>query len=385
MTDTVVVDALRSPIGRAFKGGLVDVRPDDLAATVVRALLDRNPVLPPEQVDDVICGLSVAVGEQAYNLGRIVGQLAGLPNTVPGTTVNRFCASSLQALRMAHHAIQAGEGDVFVVVGVESVTRRGKAFEVEDLNPRMLDRDRPDFVNQMYMPMIETAERVATLYGITRDEMDQLAVRSHTRALHARDDGTFARETLPIETATGTMQHDDGPRQGTSMERLAALKPIVEDGRVTAGNACPVNDGAAAAIVMSSDRAAELGVTPRARVLGSHVTGLAPELMGLGPIEATRGLLARTGTSVGDLDVVELNEAFAAQVIPVCRELGIDIDEQLNPFGGAIALGHPFGMTGVRMVTTLLNGLQSRDGELGLVTQCIGGGQGMAMLFERVA
>jgi len=385
MTDTVVVDALRSPIGRAFKGSLVDVRPDDLAATVVRALLDRNPALPPEQVDDVICGVSVAVGEQAYNLGRIVGQLAGLPSTVPGTTVNRFCASSLQALRMAHHAIQADEGDVFVVVGVESVTRRGRAFEPEDLNPRMIDQDRPDFVNQMYMPMLETAERVATIHGITRDEMDEIAVRSHTRALAARDDGTFARETLPIETPTGTMDHDDGPRPGTSMETLAALKPILDDGRVTAGNACPINDGAAAAIVMSSDRAAELGLTPRARVLGSNVTGLEPELMGLGPIEATRGLLSRTGTSVRDLDVVELNEAFAAQVIPVCRELGVDIEAQLNPFGGAIALGHPFGMTGVRMVTTLLNALQSRDGELGLVTQCIGGGQGMSMLFERVA
>jgi acetyl-CoA C-acetyltransferase len=385
MTDTVIVDALRSPIGRAFKGSLVDVRPDDLAATVVKALLDRNPSLPPEQVDDVICGVSVAVGEQAYNLGRIVGQLAGLPSTVPGTTVNRFCASSLQALRMAHHAIQADEGDVFVVVGVESVTRRGRAFEPEDLNPRMIDQDRPDFVNQMYMPMLETAERVATIHGITRDEMDEIAVRSHTRALAARDDGTFARETLPVETGTGTMDHDDGPRPGTSMETLAALKPILDDGRVTAGNACPINDGAAAAIVMSSDRAAELGLTPRARVLGSHVTGLEPELMGLGPIEATRGLLSRTGTSVRDLDVVELNEAFAAQVIPVCRELGVDIEAQLNPFGGAIALGHPFGMTGVRMVTTLLNALQSRDGELGLVTQCIGGGQGMSMLFERVA
>ncbi|HEX3931156.1 MAG TPA: acetyl-CoA C-acyltransferase [Nocardioides sp.] len=385
MTDTVIIDALRSPIGRAFKGSLVDVRPDDLAATVVKALLDRNPALPPEQVDDVICGVSVAVGEQAYNLGRIVGQLAGLPSTVPGTTVNRFCASSLQALRMAHHAIQADEGDVFVVVGVESVTRRGRAFEPEDLNPRMIDQGRPDFVNQMYMPMLETAERVATIHGITRDEMDEIAVRSHTRALAAGDDGTFARETLPIETRTGTMDHDDGPRPGTSMETLAALKPILDDGLVTAGNACPINDGAAAAIVMSSDRAAELGLTPRARVLGSNVTGLEPELMGLGPIEATRGLLSRTGTSVRDLDVVELNEAFAAQVIPVCRELGVDIEAQLNPFGGAIALGHPFGMTGVRMVTTLLNALQSRDGELGLVTQCIGGGQGMSMLFERVA
>lgn len=383
MTDTLLIDALRSPIGRAHKGSLVDTRPDDLAASVVAALMARNPELPLGDVDDVICGLSVAAGEQAYNLGRVIGQLAGLPNTVPGTTVNRFCASSLQALRMAHHAIQAGEGDVFVVVGVESVTRRAPAFEAKDLNPRMVDRNRPDFVNDMYMPMIETAERVASLHGISREEMDEFAVRSHSRAVAAREDGSFAREILPIDTPSGVVARDDGPRPGTSVEKLSALQPILEGGRVTAGNACPMNDGAAAALVMSSERASALGLVPRARVLASQVSGLEPELMGLGPIPATRALFARSKVTIGDVDVVELNEAFAAQVIPVCREIGIDIDSQLNPFGGAIALGHPFGMTGIRMVTTLLNGLETIDGSLGLVTQCIGGGQGMSMLIER--
>jgi acetyl-CoA C-acetyltransferase len=386
MPDTVIVDALRSPIGRAFKGSLIDVRPDDLAATVVTAILGRNPQLPRESVDDVICGLSVAAGEQAYNLGRIVGQLAGLPNTVPGTTVNRFCASSLQALRMAHHAIQAGEGDTFFVVGVESVSRRGSAFEDKDLNPRMLDDGRDDFVNHMYMPMIETAERVATRHGVTREEMDEFAVLSHSRALEARDNGSFLREILPIEVGATTVSHDDGPRAGTTVEKLAGLKPIMgPDGRVTAGNACPINDGAAAALVMSAERARQLGLPIRARVVASQVTGLEPELMGLGPVEATRSLFRRTGTTMADVDSVELNEAFAAQVIPVCRELDIDVDTQLNRFGGAIALGHPFGMTGIRMVTTLLNALESMDGSLGLATLCIGGGQGMAMLLERVA
>jgi acetyl-CoA C-acetyltransferase len=385
MTDTVIVDALRTPIGRAHKGSLVDVRPDDMAALVVDALLQRNPEVPRDSVDDVICGVSAAVGEQAYNLGRIVGQLAGLPDTVPGATVNRFCASSLQALRMAHHAVQSGEGDTFVVAGVESVTRRGTAFEAKDLNPRMADHDRPDFVSDMYISMIKTAERVASQYGVTREEMDEFAVLSQSRAVAARDNGSFAREILPVPAGGTVVTRDDGPRPGTSMAKLAALAPVQgEGGRVTAGNACPLNDGAAAALVLSADRAAALGVRPRARMLGSHVTGLAPEVMGLGPIEATRGLLRRLSMKITDVDVVELNEAFAAQVLPVCGELGIDIEAQLNPFGGAIALGHPFGMTGVRLVTTLLNGLKARDGSVGLVTLCIGGGQGMAMVIERV-
>jgi acetyl-CoA C-acetyltransferase len=385
MTDTVIVDALRTPIGRANKGSLVDVRPDDMAALVVDALLSRYPELPRASVDDVICGVSGAVGEQAYNVGRIVGQLAGLPDTVPGTTVNRFCASSLQALRMAHHAVQAGEGDSFVVAGVESVTRRGAAFTAADLNPRMIDHSRPDFVNDMYMSMIETAERVATQYGVTREQMDEFAVLSQSRAVAARDDGSFAKEIVPVPVNGGLVEHDDGPRPGTTLAKLAALPPVQgENGRVTAGNACPMNDGAAAALVMSARRAAELGLRPRARILGSQVTGLAPEVMGLGPIGATRGLLGRLSMKITDVDVVEVNEAFAAQVLPVCQELGIDIAAQLNPFGGAIALGHPFGMTGVRMVTTLLNGLDSTDGTIGLATLCVGGGQGMAMIVERV-
>jgi acetyl-CoA C-acetyltransferase len=386
MPEAVIVDALRSPIGRANKGSLVDVRPDDLGGVVVRSLLERHPELSWGSIDDVICGVSGAAGEQAYNLGRIVGQLAGLPDSVPGTTVNRFCASSLQAVRMAQHAILADEGETFLAVGVESVTRRAPAFAVEDLNPRMIDHDRPDFVNDMYMSMVETAERVADLHDVSRADMDEFAFRSHTRAVAARDDGTFAREIVPISTSAGLVGADDGPRADTSMERLSGLKPLMgEGGRVTAGNACPTNDGAAAALVMSAERAAELGLPVRARILGSHVTGLAPELMGLGPIEATRGLLKRKGMTIGDVDCIELNEAFAAQVLPVCRELGIDIDAQLNPFGGAIALGHPYGMTGVRMVATLLNGLETRDQTIGLVTQCIGGGQGMSMLVERVA
>lgn len=385
MTDTVIVDALRSPIGRANKGSLVDVRPDDMGALVVDTLLQRHPELPRTSVDDVLCGVSGAAGEQAYNLGRIVGQLAGLPDTVPGTTVNRFCASSLQALRMAHHAVQAGEGDTFVVVGVESVTRRAAAFGPADLNPRMTDHSRPDFVNDMYISMIETAERVATQYGVKREEMDEFALLSQSRAVAARDDGSFAREIVPVPVAGALVEHDDGPRPGTTLAKLAALTPVQgEGGRVTAGNACPMNDGAAAALVMSAERAAELGIRARARILGSHVTGLAPEVMGLGPIEATRGLLNRLSMKITDVDVVEVNEAFAAQVLPVCRDLGIDIAEQLNPFGGAIALGHPFGMTGVRMVTTLLNGLDTRDGSVGLATLCIGGGQGMAMIIERL-
>lgn len=386
MKQAVIVDALRSPIGRANKGSLVDVRPDDLGGVVVRALLERHPELPWDQIDDVVCGVSGAAGEQAYNLGRIVGQLAGLPDSVPGTTVNRFCASSLQAVRMAQHAILADEGDTFLAVGVESVTRRAPAFSAEDLNPRMIDHDRPDFVSDMYMNMVETAERVADLHRVSREDMDEFALRSHTRAVAARDDGTFAREIVPIPTPAGLVRNDDGPRANTSMDVLSGLKPIMGDGgRVTAGNACPTNDGAAAALIMSADRATALGLPVRARIVGSHVTGLAPELMGLGPIEATRGLLERKGMTIGDVECIELNEAFAAQVLPVCRELGIDIEAQLNPFGGAIALGHPYGMTGVRMVATLLNGLESRDQTMGLVTQCIGGGQGMAMLVERVS
>jgi acetyl-CoA C-acetyltransferase len=386
MNQAVIVDALRSPIGRAGKGSLVEVRPDDMAAHVVETLVARFPQLPLEDVADVICGVSGQSGEQAYNLGRIIGQLAGLPEGVPGTTVNRFCASSLQALRMAHQGIVAGEGDIFLAVGVESATRRSPSFTSDDLNPRMVDRSRPDFVSDMYVNMVQTAENVAARFGVTREDMDEYALRSQTLAVRSRDDGTFAREIVPIETPAGTVSVDDGPRDGTTLDKLASLQPLLgEHGSVTAGNACPINDGAAAALVTSADRATELGLPVRGRILGSHVTGIAPELMGVGPVEATRGLLKRLGMEIGDVDVVELNEAFASQVLASARELEINIDARLNVFGGAIALGHPYGMTGVRMVTTMLNALETRDGSLGLVTQCIGGGQGMAMLIERVA
>lgn len=384
--DTVIVDALRTPIGRAFKGSLRSVRPDDLAALVVAAILERQPAVAWDQIDDVICGVAAGAGEQGFNLGRVVGQLAGLPNTVPGTSVNRFCASSLQAVRMAHHAIQAGEGSTFVVVGVESVSRRPTTFRAADHNPRMTDRSHPDFVNEMYMSMVETAERVAARYKISRQEMDEFSVLSHRRAIQARKSGITAREILPVDTADGIVDEDDGPRPNATLETLSRLRPVMgEGGLITAGNACPVNDGAAAALIMSSTRAEELGLTVRARIVGTQVTALAPERMGLGPIDASRLLLRRAGLDIKDIDVVELNEAFAAQVLPVCQELGIDIESQLNPLGGAIALGHPFGMTGVRMLTTLLNSLESTDSALGLQTLCVGGGQGMSMVIERPA
>lgn len=385
MAEAVIVDAVRTPIGRAVKGSLVDVRPDDMGAFVARTLVDRNAALPEEEIADVICGTSGQAGEQAFNLGRLISRLAELPESVPGTTVSRFCASSLQSLRMAHHGIVSGEGTAFLALGVESATRRKPAFSDEDKNPRLSDRSRADFVADMYVDMVRTAENVADVYGITRTEMDQYAVQSQTRAVQARDDGTFGREIIPVQTPAGSVDKDDGPRPGTTVEKLAALAPIYEGGRVTAGNACPINDGAAGILVMSRARAEELGLPVRARIIGSEVVGLSPELMGLGPVGATRKLLDRLGMKIDDIDVVEMNEAFASQVIASVRELGIDQETQLNPFGGAIALGHPYGMTGVRMVTTLLNALTTRDQSIGMATQCIGGGQGMSMIIERVA
>lgn len=384
--EAVIVDIARSPIGRAHKGSLTGVRADDLAALVVSALVDRNPGINPAALDDVICGASSGGGEQGFNLGRVVSRLAGLPVAVPGTTVNRFCASSMQAMRMAHHAIAADEGDAFIVVGVEMVSRPRAAFTAEYENPRFTDSSRADFAGEMYLSMGETAERVADRYAVSRDDMDRYAVLSHVRAVAAQDNGAFGRELIEVPTPDGVVSQDDGPRRDTTLDKLAALPPLFRDGgRVTAGNSCPLNDGAAAALVVSAERAREWGLVPRARIVGSHVVGLEPDLMGLGPIEATRALLDRLGMTVADLDVVELNEAFAAQVLPVCQELGLDIDDQLNPFGGAIALGHPFGMTGVRMLGTLLTGLEARDGTRGMATQCIGGGQGMSMVIERTA
>jgi acetyl-CoA C-acetyltransferase len=387
MPDAHIVAAARTPIGRAFKGSLVAERPDDMAAFVVRELLGRVPELDPAEVDDVIVGAVVGAGEQGYNLGRAVALLAGLPDSVPGTTVNRMCASSLQALRIAHHAIAAGEGDVFIVAGVESVSRtRASAFKPEDANPRFADPVREDFVSRYYIPMGETAENVADRYGVSRLEMDAFAKLSQDRAVAAQAGGAFEREIVPYPRGDGTLvTADDGPRPGTTLEGLAALTPAFRpDGRVTPGNACPLNDGAAALIVMSDTRARELGVRSLARIVGSAVSGVEPEYMGIGPIPAVRSLLGAKRMAISEVDVVELNEAFAAQVLPVCRELGIDIDRQLNPHGGAIALGHPFGMTGARILCTLLNGLREKDKTYGLETMCVGGGQGMAMIVERL-
>ena len=387
MEEAVIVATARTPIGRAYKGSLVNYRADDLAGFIVDDLLKKAPALDRSEIDDVIIGAANHVGEQSFNLGRNVGALAGIPDTVPGTTVNRFCASSLQSIRMAFHAIAVGEGSVFVAGGVESVSRNmGVGFRTEDLNPRFTDHSRPDFINEMYIAMGMTAENVAEMYDVSREDMDAFAKLSQDRAVEAQANGFFEREITPVTLPDGTVvSKDDGPRAGTTLERLAELKPAFkEGGKVTAGNACPLNDGAAAVLVMSRSKAEALGLKPIARIVASAVTGLAPEIMGVGPIEAVRKVLGMAKMSIGDIDVVELNEAFAAQVLPVCRELGISIEDQLNPHGGAIALGHPFGMTGARIMTTLLNDLTTMDKTIGLETMCVGGGQGMAMIVERL-
>lgn len=387
MAEAVIVAAGRTPIGRAYKGSLIDVRPDDMAGLVIKSVLDKVPEIDPGNVDDVMVGCGFTHHEQGYNIGRNAALLAGLPDTVPGTTVNRFCASSLQTIRMAFHAIKAGEGDVFVAAGVESVTRTmGKGLEPDDFNPRFMDESLNDFINHVYIPMGITAENVAARFGVGRARMDEFAKLSQDRAVRAQTDGFFEREIIPYPLDDGsTVVRDDGPRPGTTLDKLATLPPAFKpDGTVTAGNACPLNDGAAAVIVMSDQRATELGIRPLARIIASSVSALAPEVMGIGPIEAVRRVLAQAGMKIGDIDIVEVNEAFAAQVLPVVEELGVDIEAQLNPHGGAIALGHPFGMTGARIMTTLLNGLQTADRTIGLETMCVGGGQGMAMIVERL-
>ena len=386
-TTAVIVSAVRTPIARAYKGALVDVRADDLAAIAAREAIARCDGLAPADVDDVLCGASWHTGEQNFNLGRVVGQLAGLPASVPGTTVNRFCSSSLQAIRMAQHAIAAGEGHVYLVVGVESVSRcAGLAWGEEHTNERFTRPEHPDYVNDLYIAMGETAENVAERWQIGRERMDELALASHRRALAARESGAFDREIVPVPLPDGTtFAADEGPRPSTSAERLAALEPAFRPGgTVTAGNACPLSDGAAAVVVTSERYALDHGLTPLVRILASSVTGVEPEIMGVGPIDAVGRVLDRTGMTIADVDVVELNEAFAAQVLAVCDELGIDVDAQLNPHGGGIALGHPFGMTGARIMTTLINDLQTLDRTYGVETMCVGGGQGMAMLVERL-
>ncbi|MEU2351261.1 acetyl-CoA C-acetyltransferase [Modestobacter sp. NPDC049651] len=406
MPEAVIVAAARSPIGRAFKGSLKDLRPDDLTATIVRAALDQVPQLDPTDIDDLMLGCGLPGGEQGFNMARIVAVLMGMDH-LPGTTVTRYCSSSLQTTRMAFHAIKAGEGDVFLSAGVEMVSRfvKGNSDAIPDTeNPRFdtakartaktaesgaetwrdprEDGELPDG----YIAMGQTAENLALLKDVSRQEMDEFAVRSQNLAEQAIADGFWAREITPVTLPDGTVvSADDGPRAGTTLEGISGLKPVFRpDGRVTAGNACPLNDGAAALVVMSDRKAQDLGLTPLARIVSTGVTGLSPEIMGYGPVAATQQALARAGMSISDIDLVEINEAFAAQVIPSYRDLDIPIDK-LNVHGGAIAVGHPFGMTGARITGTLINGLRTRDGQFGLETMCVGGGQGMAMVIERLS
>ena len=387
MPEAVIVATARSPIGRAYKGSLVDVRADDLAGFAIDALMSKVPEVDRASVADVMIGCALTHHEQGFNVARPASLLGGMPESVPATTVNRFCASSLQTIRMAFHAIERGEGDTYVAGGVDSVTRTyGKGFDSDDLNPRFTDETRDDFIDHVYIPMGNTAENVAERYGITRERMDEFAKRSQDRAVEAQKNGFFDREITPIEVPDGrTIAADDGPRPNTTIEKLAELPPVFKPGgAVTAGNSCPLNDGSAAVLVMSSDKASELGLSPMARIIASSVVGLEPEYMGMGPVTAVQAVLAQAGMDLEDIDVIEINEAFAAQVLASAGELGIDIDK-LNPHGGAIALGHPFGMTGARIMGTLINDLRTLDRTIGLETMCVGGGQGMAMIVERLS
>jgi acetyl-CoA C-acetyltransferase len=405
MPEAVIVATARSPIGRAFKGSLGSIRPDDLLAQMVTAALAKVPQLDAGSVEDLIVGCGLPGGEQGFNIARVTATLLGLDG-VPGTTVNRYCSSSLQSTRMAFHAIKAGEGDVFISGGVECVSRfvKGSSDSLPDTkNPAFADAEarttataesetawhdpRADGqVPDIYIAMGQTAENVASLRGITRTEQDEFGVRSQNLAEKALADGFWQREITPVTLPDGSVvAADDGPRPGTTLEKVASLKPVFrEHGTVTAGNCCPLNDGAAAVIVMSDVKAASLGITPLARIVSTGVGALSPEIMGLGPVEASRQALRRAGMAISDIDLVEINEAFAAQVIPSYRDLGID-EARLNVNGGAIAVGHPFGMTGARIATTLLNSLQFHDKTMGLETMCVGGGQGMAMIFERLS
>ena len=406
MPEAVIVAAARSPIGRAFKGSLTGIRPDDLAVQIVRAALAQVPQLDPAEVEDLMLGCGLPGGEQGFNMARVVAVLLGY-DTLPGTTVNRYCSSSLQTTRMAMHAIRAGEGDVFVSAGVETVSRFGAGSsdswpnthnpiftDAEDRSRHIAENGAADWSDprgdehlpDIYIAMGQTAENLARYKDVTREDMDHFGVRSQNLAEKAIANGFFAREITPVTLPDGSVvSTDDGPRAGVTYEAVSQLKPVFRpDGRVTAGNCCPLNDGAAALVVMSDMKAAELGITPLARVVSTGVSGLSPEIMGLGPVEASKRALARAGMSIDDVDLVEINEAFAAQVLPSARDLGID-EEKLNVNGGAIALGHPFGMTGARITTTLLNGLRTHDKTIGLETMCVGGGQGMAMVLERLS
>ncbi|BBY14544.1 acetyl-CoA C-acetyltransferase [Mycolicibacterium litorale] len=405
MPEAVIVSTARSPIGRANKGSLVDMRPDDLAAQMVRAALDKVPSLDPHDIDDLIMGCGQPGGESGFNIGRAVAVQLGY-DFLPGTTVNRYCSSSLQTSRMAFHAIKAGEGHAFISAGVETVSRfaKGNADGWPDTKNPMFaeaqersnqaaaggdewhdpreDGNLPD----VYIAMGQTAENVALFTGISREDQDHWGVRSQNRAEEAINSGFFEREISPVTLPDGTVvSKDDGPRAGTTYEKISQLKPVFRpNGTITAGNACPLNDGAAAVVIMSDEKARELGLTPLARIVSTGVSGLSPEIMGLGPIEASKKALANAKMSIGDIDLYEINEAFAVQVLGSARELGMD-EDKLNVSGGAIALGHPFGMTGARITATLLNNLQTHDKQFGLETMCVGGGQGMAMIIERLS
>jgi len=397
MPEAVIVDAIRTPIGRAVKGSLRSVRADDLGAIPLRALIERNPALEQTSIGDVMMGCGYGEGESGYNVGRVSSLLAGIDHHVPACTVNRFCASSLQTTRMAFHAIRTGEGDTYIAAGVEAVSRVGRGAPGEFNH--LVDGSQGDAYN-VYIPMGLTAENVAERCGVSREAQDEWALISQTRAVAAVESGHFEPEivavTVPAHTETDkdgnelelaetVVTKDDGPRPGTTMEKLAALQPVFkEGGTVTAGNACPLNDGAAALLVMSDEKASSLGMRPRARIVASTVAAIRPEIMGLGPIPAIEKLLKSTGMSMSDIDVVEINEAFAAQIVPCKEDLNIP-EEKLNPFGGAIALGHPFGMTGARIMTTLLNDLDTLDATYGIESMCAAGGMGMAMLVERLS
>jgi len=386
MPEAVIVATARTPIGRAAKGSLADVRPDDLCAFAIRSVLEKVPELDAGEVVDVMVGCGFPQEKQGMNLGRRAALLAGLPDHVPGATINRFCASSTQTIRMAFHAIKAGEGDAFIAAGVESISQvSGYPKDMEELHPKLFGDDAP--IANVYIPMGMTAENVAEQYEVSRDDMDRFAQQSQERAVEAQRSGFFAREIVAYTKDDGTVvDTDDGPRPSSTLEKLQSLAPAFKpDGSVTAGNSCPLNDGAAAVVVMSDERARQLGIKPLARIVASSVSGVAPEIMGVGPIEAVRKVLKQADMSIEDVDLVELNEAFAAQVIASVREFGVDpFSDKLNPHGGSIALGHPYGMTGARIMGTLLNGLQTRDQTVGLETMCVGGGQGMAIIVERL-